>query len=511
MLTEYVISMLLGLPTLLLSILSQVELWQRKEYRWDRMRSYLAGPDGARYLRSWLVAGALFTDAGWLAYMRHHELAAAYIGMAALLSFAIYHGQRIRQMGIRRPVPTFKVISIVVCVIITVVIEARFTFSATEQIALQVATAILLLPLTTAGVIALINMLTHFRKRQIILQATALRRQMKDITVIGITGSYGKTSTKYFLQQLLPDVVATPEHVNSEIGVALDVLRRGQQTGTYIVEMGAYRRGEIAMLARMTRPNIGVITAIGNQHVDLFGSRENILKAKWELIQGLDRDGVAVLNADDPLLIEKAKDYTGKIIWYGDEDEVQASQIKIHPRNITCTLRIGPAKQSVKIPLASRGLFNSVLAAVAAAHAIGVKSANIFQRVQTLTAYPRTMEICTGKNGATIIDDSYSANEIGVLNAIEHLNLFPQTDKRIIMVPLIELGKDGTAVHERIGKALAASGAKVFVYGAAYQKELGQRVYSDSSKLAAAGNNLNETSVILLEGRIPEIVRQGVL
>lgn len=512
MLTEIIASVLLGLPTLALVILSQVELWQRKEYRWDRMQSYLVGPAGYQYLRSWLLPAVLLTDAGWLAYLQQQELWAAYFGMAALLCFAAYHVARARRQGIFRPVLTHKAWLILAVTAFVVLYVARLMVIAGQELALQLATLIMLLPLLAAAVVGLVNMVTAARKRQIIARAARARRQMRDLTVIGITGSYGKTSTKYFLQQLLPEAVVTPEHVNSEIAVAGDLLRRGKLAGTYVVEMGAYRRGEIAALARMTKPRVGVITAIGNQHLDLFGSQENILLAKWELIEGLAGDGIAVLNADDPWLVKKAKEHPGKIIWYGGQGDAQAIDILVQPRQLTCNLHIGLASQTVTIPLASRGLLGSVLAAVAAAYAAGATAEGIFERVQKLEPFARTMELRTGRGGATIIDDSYSANEQGVLNAVEHLKIFSEPDKRIIMVPLIELGPEASVVHQRIGQALKESGAKVFVYGRAHQKELGQPVFTDAKKLAEhARVGLTEKSVVLLEGRIPDTVRQAVL
>lgn len=512
MLAETLVSVLLGGPSLALAILSQVELWQRKEYRWDRMRSYLRGPEGRAYLRSWLASAALLTDAGWLAYLWRQETWARWFGLVAIACFAMYFVERARRRGIFRPVLTGKAGLVLAGVGLVSLICLQRIVAAQEQLALQLATFIMLLPVVTAGAVGVVNLAATARKRQIITEAAALRQKAKNLSVIGITGSYGKTSTKHFLQQLLPGSVATPEHVNSEIGVAQDMMRKGEKKDVYVAEMGAYRPGEIAALARLTKPKIGVITAIGNQHLDLFGSPERILQAKWELIEGLGPEGVAVLNADDRLLVKKAKDFEGKIIWFGGDGEVRASNIQVDPHQIVCTLHIGSEGQTVTMPLASRGLLASVLTAAAAARAAGVPTAEIFARVQSLKPLARTMEIRQGRAGAIIIDDSYSANETGVHNAIEHIKLFPHQDKRIVMVPLIELSGEAVAVHQRLGKALADSRARVFVYGQAFEEELRQPVWSDARQLArAVSKDLGKESVVLLEGRIPEIVRQSLL
>lgn len=128
--------------------------------------------------------------------------------------------------------------------------------------------------------------------------------------------------------------------------------------------------------------------------------------------------------------------------------------------------------QDITIPLAGAAALSNVIAAITAAHALGVPNEEIVTHVQQLKPYPRTMEIIGGKNNSTIIDDSYSANEQGVINAIEHLASFNQPDKRIIIVPLIELGPAARPAHLKIGRALAKSNAKIYVWGTAYKNEL---------------------------------------
>jgi UDP-N-acetylmuramoyl-tripeptide--D-alanyl-D-alanine ligase len=373
-----------------------------------------------------------------------------------------------------------------------------------------------------------VNIPASVRQRSIIRQASQYRAQLPRLTVVGITGSYGKTSAKHFLQQLLEGsgmrVVATKNHRNSELSVAQDMLEQLKtSTDVYVVEMGAYARGEIAALTALVRPRIGVITAIGNQHLALFGSKQNVTAAKWELIQGLPVGGIAVLNTDDPVIRGKSRADTHKSVRYSGTGraDVYASDIVVGPVSLSATLHIAPKEKKVVIPLASRGLLSSLLGALAAAHALGVASTHLFRQVEKVAALERTMQILAGPSGVSVLDDSYSANEAGVINALNHIRLFPQADKRVLLVPLIELGEDGPSVHERVGKTLATIPAKVYIYGTAYKQDflrgLKQRtkhvgwITTPAELLSEATKDISTDTLFLLEGRIPDVVRKAVI
>jgi UDP-N-acetylmuramoyl-tripeptide--D-alanyl-D-alanine ligase len=499
-------TLLLSLPAVAASLLSQVELWQRKEYRLDRLLAALTGPE----LR-------------WRFYPYAASALAALLGVpaAAIIILLAYHAVRIFRRGFTRPQPTLKALLLLSLSLIFTALCLAALLSRVEAPAAWAAT-LLFVPGATAAGVLLVNAAAALRKRSLINRAHEQRRRLSHLRVIGITGSYGKTSTKHFLSQLLPGAAATKEHRNAEFPVAQDMLEQlPQKPATYLVEMGAYRRGEIAALARLTQPRVGVITAIGNQHVATFGSRENILKAKWELIEALPAGGVAVLNADDPKLVEAARTLPPghSVIWYSiaQPADVYADAITVLPRSLSCRLHLANASRDLAIPLAGEAALASVVAAAAAAHALGVAPEEIFDRLPHLSSYPQTMQVLTNNAGAPVIDDSYSANEAGVIAALKHLSVFSEQDKRVIMVPLIELGAEAKAVHERIGKKLAETGAMVYVSGRAYERELAAHVpaakihfYNLPQELIqAATQGLSSQSVVLLEGRLPEIVRQA--
>lgn len=496
---------LLATPAAVASILAQAELWQRKEYRLDRLRAALFGPE--LRLRLLLYAAAL-------------ALALVGLSPAAILIGAADRAQLLLKRGLLRPDWTLKA-SLLVVLSVIMTGAAAVALAAFLGIVPALAAAVLLPPPAAAGAVVVVNLIAAMRKRTIVQRARRLRLTLPELTVIGVTGSYGKTSTKHFLGQLLPHAAVSGEHRNAEFPIAQDLLEQlPRHPSTYIVEMAAYRRGEVAALARLAAPSVGIITAIGNQHLATFGSRENILCAKWELISALPAHGTAVLNADDSTLRQAAADRAAaSVIWYSTSQpaDVYADDIVVEPATIRCRLHIGQAVQSVTIPLAGRGALNNVVAAAAAAKAAGASDQDVFSRLPCLKPFPRTMEIRPGAGGATVIDDSYSANERSVLDAIAHLALFPHHDKRIALLPLIELGEDAAPVHRRIGEALQRSRARVFVYGKAFSHELGvgqgtvHAVTSPSALAEVLTVNAGPDTLLLLEGRIPELARQAAL
>lgn len=511
---------ILGLGTIGVSIVAQVELWQRKEYRLDRMLSHIRSPQGNLLNYPLVLLAILLVGFGWLSFITGRIVIADYAGAIALLTFAVYHGDIILRRGLRRPQLTPKANAAIGGTLVAAVVYISLAFAPDSLVPLQFATMIFFVPALSAASVGLVNIPFAWRKQSIIRRAAALRRTRPHLTVVGITGSFGKTSTKHFLEHILRTAglraAATQAHHNTPIGVAQDMLTQlTPQLQTYVAELGAYRRGEIKQLAELTQPTIGVITAIGNQHLDLFGSIENILQAKWELVESLPASGTAVLNRDDARLVAAAASRANATLWYSCRTHADAwvENITIAPTTLTCRLHLKDFTQDVTLPLTSDALLGSVLAASLAAVAIGLEPSRIVATLASLPPFPRTMEQRIGRAGAAVIDDSYSANEAGAIKAIQHLQHFPQPDKRIVFLPLIELGPEAPEVHRRIGQAIRATGAKLFVFGTAFQSELGPGLYTDDPKhlTARVCEGITHNSVILLENRIPDIVRKAVI
>lgn len=525
------LSSFFGLSLLLLAWLRQLALWQRKEYRLDRLWSALTSPE---LLSQTSVALSIFyisVALAWLLYLLRISLpiSATLLGWIALFALAVHISADILRRGFVRPHPTSKLKLLVFISSVFIIVYILVAFESELFLALQWATAIYLLPLFVGLAILITNIPARLRQRQIINQAAKLRQQLKKIQVLGITGSFGKTSTKHFLEQIMHShqkgVVATKAHRNSEFTVALDMLEQLKpRTNLYIAEMGAYRRGEIAALAQLTQPNFGLITAIANQHAALFGSPEAIANTKWELIKALPKSGTAILNADDPILSERGAKSHCPVIWYSTQKaaDIRFSNVTYDTDRTAFTLRIKGQQRKITTPIISAGLTQSLAAAAAAAHALGVDLDTIAHALRALEPFPHTMELKTGPNDSTILDDSYSASQGSVINALEHLQRFPQSDKRIALVPIIELGSLGPQVHHQLGRLLGTIKAQVYIYGHAYKGNIKQGLEKSPNRCTITWHrhptrftesltqNVTKDTVILLEGRLPTMVHRAL-
>ncbi len=227
------------------------------------------------------------------------------------LSFAV---KSIFQRRLLKPVFTKKTIVLLAAGIILNIIVFSLLFSFIKDIFLL---AFLLLSfdilslIIYSGLVLAFQPFAVFFRNQIIKKAKIKRDSFKNLLVIGITGSYGKTSTKEFLGTILSEkfnVLKTREHQNSEVGISQCILKDLKpEHEVFIVEMGAYARGGIKLLAGIAKPKIGILTGINEQHIALFGSQQNIVNTKYELIESLPQEGTAVFNADNPWCLELYK------------------------------------------------------------------------------------------------------------------------------------------------------------------------------------------------------------
>jgi UDP-N-acetylmuramoyl-tripeptide--D-alanyl-D-alanine ligase len=284
--------------------------------------------------------------------------------------------------------------------------------------------------------------------------------------VVGITGSYGKTSTKYFTEALMESryrVLKTRASFNTILGICRAVNEElGPEHQAFIVEMGAYRRGEVRDMARLTRPHIGVLTAIGPQHLERFGSIETVERAKFELLEALKPDGIAVINNDDPIVRRLADGLSGPAIRrYGidrtaDELDLAAESIEHGPDGLTFTLIDREGKRvTVKTRLIGLHNVSNILAAASVARAADVSMREIAGAIGRLQPVPHRLEVHTGADGVTIIDDAYNSNPVGAAGALAALAEF-KTGRKILVTPgMVELGTEQDARNQEFGAAAA--------------------------------------------------------
>jgi UDP-N-acetylmuramoyl-tripeptide--D-alanyl-D-alanine ligase len=347
--------------------------------------------------------------------------------------------------------------------------------------------------------------------------------------VVGITGSYGKTSTKYFTEALLEPrfrVLKTRASFNTILGVCRAINEElGAEHKVLIVEMGAYRRGEIRDMARLTRPHIGVLTAIGPQHLERFGSIETIEKAKFELLEALPEDGIAIVNNDD-LRVRRMADtlHLAEVRRYGidtsvGELDLAAVSITHGSDGLRFTLvECGGPRVTVKTRLIGLHNVSNILAAASVARAAGVSLREIAGAIGRLAPVPHRLETHTGTDGVTIIDDAYNSNPVGAFNALDALAAF-ETGRKVLVTPgMVELGAEQEAWNEQFGARAAAVCDYVILVGthqtAPIRRGLDERGFAADHLVSVPNLNggmealktiVRSGDVVLFENDLPDL------
>lgn len=281
---------------------------------------------------------------------------------------------------------------------------------------------------------------------------------------ICITGSNGKTTTKEIIAHILSQkfpLLKTSGNYNNEIGIPLTLLQLNDLHKILLLEMGMRGLGEIKTLTNFVPPDLAVITNVGEAHIGLLGSKDNIFRAKSELLQSLNKDGVAVLNKDDPYflkMLEIVKDK--KIITFGLENksDIMACNIRmISDRGMKFTLKIKDVEdREIFFPLLGRYNIYNALAASAVAFALEVKSNLIERRLADFKPLDRHMHLNNFDNGIKILNDSYNASPFSVKKALETLVEVAQGHRKIaILGDMLELGEKSDFYHREIGKEVA--------------------------------------------------------
>ena len=356
--------------------------------------------------------------------------------------------------------------------------------------------------------------LDRFLKRRILLSARRLRDEYKNLTVIGITGSVGKTTTKDLLAHILSDrkILVTPAHVNTEMGVAnLMIKKLSEEHQIFIVEMGAYRRGEIALLCSLSRPQFGVITFIGKQHLGLFGSQEELCLAKGELFTALPASGRAFLNADTVFCenLMKSASCPVNTVGTGGHATYEAFEIQEGTNGVSFTVR----GEKFFVPLQGTHQVTNVLLAVAVAEALNIPLAESSKRLKTFHGMPQTFEKKEGKSGQVVLDDTHNASPASFRAAIEWSRTYNAKTKILVTSGLLELGKEENAIHKELGMLCKGIFDEVVFLSKkcvrSFEHGYGKTVSRAPKKKFRM--KFGEDMLIVCEGRMPESVVERLL
>jgi UDP-N-acetylmuramoyl-tripeptide--D-alanyl-D-alanine ligase len=338
----------------------------------------------------------------------------------------------------------------------------------TAALAVVLAVGVVLLagsPWTLVTANILLNPLQNTINRRYVQRARRSLREWEPL-VVGITGSYGKTTTKFCVGKVLEadrPTLVTPESYNSFLGVIRTINEHLQtRHRAFVVEMGMFRRGDIAELCELVHPTVGVITAIGPMHLERLGSIEAIAAAKGELLDALPSNGHFVTNADDPRCVELAARAHVPVTLFGIDSEsaqVLARDIRLANGRTTFKLHLdGPHSPSIPISAGLLGRHNvsNLLAAAAVGHVLGISPERIAAGLGSVEAPPHRLQpIHNRRASIVVIDDAYNSNPDGASAALEVLRDHPASRRLLVTPGMVELGELEAELNRRFGEHAA--------------------------------------------------------
>ena len=344
---------------------------------------------------------------------------------------------------------------------------------------------------------------------------------------IGITGSYGKTSTKFILAEILGqkyNVLATPASFNTPMGVTRIIRERLTPSHqVFIGEMGARHVGEIRELSRLVHPQIGILTAVGPQHLDTFKTMERIEKTKYELIDALPQDGLAVFLNDDGI-VKRLYDQTEKPrLLAGQEGaDAWAGDVTVSPRGSHFMLHLkGWEPIPCETALLGRHNIGNILSAAAVAQYLGLTREQIQRGIRQLKPVEHRLQLLKTPGGVTVIDDAFNTNPTSSKEALKVLGSFP--GRRVIVTPgMVELGAEEEKFNAEFGRAMADSVDVAVLVGrkhtapiregltaAGFPEDSIHTVGSLNEAIATVNGILRPGDVVMYENDLPDHYSEG--
>lgn len=442
-------------------------LWWRKEYRLDRMIIHLQTKQGENVLLGKTNLSLIALMALWFVFPAAQQVTYTLL-VAMYTALGILYARRIRHWLIPPISPKVITVFLGLCAMVLV---SLLIIPPPLLIGLTISD-LLLFPVSVL-VVLMAAVPTWAYHRVQIMRATRRLRAHTPMRIIGVTGSYGKTSVKDYLATILESAyptIKTAASKNSPIGIAEEVLRSlSPSHKIFVVEMGAYKKGEIAEMTDMVRPEIGILTAINPQHQDLFGSIAGTMSAKYELLQGLVGKKIAIVNLDDERTNEmgtwakrdgcevwgvtttKDGTHTGSV---ASGNIFRATGITADSSGVSFDCVRGKEKVHVQAHVLGEHQVGNILAAIAGAVAGGMKFGDAARAASGVKPVHRVMEIRRRTGGPTFIDDTFNNNPDAARAAIKFLS-GQKGSKILVFQPMVELGSFAEKSHEEVGVVAA--------------------------------------------------------
>ena len=493
-----------------------VHMFQHNSYRVERYARWARG--GFKFFRAAILAALAVV--GFISNPVFIGFAAVFMAVLAWREFrTTYKKPIVYTMRVKRMFVTMALLSGGV-----IALAAIFA----PQFAMPIAIALLVLPVLMLVANLVNKPLEAAISRWYYNDAKRILRSMPDLKIIGITGSFGKTSTKHYLHRILSEkynVLMTPGNFNTTLGVIRTIrehLKPHHQV--FIVEMGAKQIGDIKEICDLVHPSIGVVTAVGEMHLETFGLVENILSTKFELIEALPADGLGVVNLDSEPIAALNREFSVPIVGYAianDKASYRAEKIDYQPVQTTFSVAtVDGLREGYSTALVGRGNILNLLAAVAVADALGISEAQQKRAMRQIEQVEHRLSVKRTAGGVTIIDDAYNSNPSGAKMALEVLRNFHLREgaRRIVVTPgFVEMGESQYRNNKELGQTIATSADLVIVVNrinrAAIVEGLNDKGFSEETVVVAdsfaeasayLAARLRVGDVVLYENDLPD-------
>ena len=504
MIIRDLISLLLGIPAFWLVLRYNMHMFQLNTYMNNEQREWLRRNSHLQWILNFAVvlgiirlAGRAFISVPWLG------LAGDILIWFTFIVIILVYRLRV-EMNSKKPLkftPRVKRMvasDIVLCVLLLVIpvaVIAAMGLLDTEAVKTFPLGAFLLL---LTGLQKVMIMVANKVNRPIekgvnnhyINDAKRILKENPDLTIIGVTGSYGKTSVKFYLETLLRQryrVLVTPESYNTPMGIVITIRKFLKPTHEiFVCEMGARYVGEIKEDCDLVHPHHGLITSIGPQHLDTFESMENIQKTKFELADAVPDGGILFLNGDNEYIAEELERrkgsrplYDNPVMYHSQKigSGYYASDIVITNHGTDFTVN-APDGESERFSMKLVGMHNviNVMGAIAVAHEFDIPLSELRIPVRRIQSVPHRMEM-KNHGDVTIIDDAFNSNPIGSKAAVETLAIMD--GMRILITPgMVELGEDEAEYNRKFGTYAADCCDRIFLVGRKHTEPIKEGILS---------------------------------
>lgn len=453
-------------------LLAYLYLWQKKEYRLDKTLDYINTPESKgflwdRFTRGYFIClGIFISDYLLFSYRLIDRPFAFTLAFAVILIVnvlfwidAIISIIKFLKRTLLMPKFSAKMIAIFgVCTLFILSLLAYISDQNFPIAWIYQLLAIFIVPFIILVSSLLIKPIEIYKKKQIIEEAKTKRKELNDLKVIAVSGSYGKTTTKDILYELLSSkyrVVKSQKNQNTNLSLARQVISLDPTTEILIAEIGAYKKGDGIDTCVFLDPTTSIVTGLNNQHLILFGSEQNIIEAESESIGFLPNGSKIYINADSPMCHKIAIPKNIERVLYGlkNDSKIYGSSLKTKDFQTSFTLNHNNKKIDLVTNLLSSGNIENLVGAIAIALDFGIEIDSIKNIITKLTSTPGALEAIK-KPWGNLINDSYNANINGVTNAIDLLMTF-NGKKILVLDDILELGEQAETTHDLLATKLS--------------------------------------------------------